>query len=136
MTTPARPQPAGGELTTGAAGPREKQASTTMTTGKRGRPKKDFTIDPDLPIAELAIALQAAWGLSERRAIDLALALMEGSPVEPSKMPRGRKGGLLVGYQLPNNMTFAGRAATIRRKLKWADRTVTRALAIMLTKRW
>jgi hypothetical protein len=80
--------------------------------------------------------MQAAWGLSERRAIDLALALMEGQPVEPSKMPRGRKAGTLIGYRLLNNMTFAGRAATIRRKLKWADRTVILAIAIMLlTKR-
>ena len=106
-------------------------------TGKRGRPKKDFAADPDLAIAELAIALQAAWGISERKAIDLALALMEGSPCEPSKRPRGskHKAGTLVGYQLPERMSFAGRAATIRRKLKWADTTVTRALAIMLTKR-
>jgi hypothetical protein len=104
---------------------------------KRGRPKVDPTADPDMPIAELAIALRAAWGLSERKAIDVALALMEGLPVEPSKRPRGinHKAGTLVGYQLPGQMSFAGRAATIRRKLKWADTTVTRALAIMLTKR-
>jgi len=103
---------------------------------KRGRPKKDFAADPDLAIAELAIALQAAWGISERKAIDLALALMEGSPGAPSKRPRGckQKPGLLVGYHLPNNMSFAGRAATIRRKLKYANRTVTRALAILVTK--
>jgi hypothetical protein len=108
-----------------------------MTTGKRGRPKKNFAADPDLPIVKLAIAMQAAWGLSERRAIDLALGLIEGRPVEPSKRPRGSKQstGLLVGYRLPGRTTFAGRAATIRRKLKWADRTVTLAIAIMLTKR-
>jgi hypothetical protein len=80
-----------------------------MTTGKRGRPKKNFPADPDLPIVKLALALQAAWGLSERKAIDLALALLEGSPCAPSKRPRGskHKGGTLVGYQLPVRMSFA-----------------------------
>jgi hypothetical protein len=104
---------------------------------KRGRPKVDPTADTDLPIAELAIALQAAWGISERKAIDLALALMDGHPVEPSKRPRGsgHKPGTLVGYELPGNMSFAGRAATIRRKLTFADRRFTLALAALLIAR-
>jgi hypothetical protein len=98
--------------------------------GRRGPHLKD-----DRLIIELALALQIAWGLSERKAIDLALALMEGRPVEPTKIPRGgkRKPGTLIGYRLREQ--FRGRSATIRRKLKCADRAVTLALAALLLKR-
>jgi hypothetical protein len=96
--------------------------------GRRGPQPKN-----DRPIVELALALQIAWGLSERRAIDLALALIQGDPVEPTKIPRGgkRKGGTLIGYRLRGE-SFRGRNATIRRKLKHADRAVTLALAALL----
>jgi hypothetical protein len=103
--------------------------------GRRGPHLKD-----DRLIIELALALQIAWGLSERKAIDLALALMEGRPVEPTKIPRGgkRKPGTLVGYRLREQ--FRGRSATIRRKIHKpqdfnADPAVTLALATLLMKR-
>jgi hypothetical protein len=85
---------------------------------RRGRPPRDYSDDPDLPIAELAIAFQAAWDLSERRAIDLALAVHQGEPGNPTKRPRGAKAGVLVGYALPLKKSFSSRAADIRRKLK------------------
>jgi hypothetical protein len=47
---------------------------------KRGRPPRDYSDDPDLAVAELAIALQAAWDLSERKALDLALVGLSGHP--------------------------------------------------------
>jgi hypothetical protein len=87
---------------------------------RRGRPRRNYSDDPDLSVAELAIALQAAWGLSERRAFDLTLAADQGEPVRSPKIPRGAKtkAGVLVGYELPMGKTFAGRNADIRRKLK------------------
>jgi hypothetical protein len=97
---------------------------------KRGRPPKDFTNDPDLRIAALALALQAVADLSERKAVDLALAVVEGEPVPASKMPRGaskRAAGVLIGYRLPK--TVAGRNATIRRKLKLVTKDTAVAMA-------
>jgi hypothetical protein len=84
----------------------------------RGRPPRDYSDDLDLEIAEWSAALRAAWGLSERAAIDLALAICQGEPGEPSKIPRGARAGLLVGYTLPLNRRFDGRNADVRRKLK------------------
>jgi hypothetical protein len=89
-----------------------------MIKRRRGRPPRDYSDDPDLPVAELAFALQIAWDLSERRALDLALAIYQGEPTKPSNIPRGAKAGVLVGYALPTQKTFASRNADIRRKLK------------------
>ena len=71
---------------------------------RRGRPLRD-----DAWIIDVVAALRIAWGLSERAAIDLALALVEGRTVTPSKLPRGagKYGGVLVGYEL--GASFAGR---------------------------
>jgi hypothetical protein len=87
---------------------------------KRGRLRRDYSDDPDLEVVEWAIALQAAWDMSERRAIDLALAICQGESVPPSKMPRGGAGKpwRLVGRKLPMERRFASRNADIRRKLK------------------
>jgi hypothetical protein len=85
---------------------------------RRGRPPRDYHDDPDLLVAELAIAVQAAWNLSERRAIDFALAVYQGEPGPPSKIPRGAKAGTVVGYSLPLGRSFHSRAAGIRHKLK------------------
>jgi hypothetical protein len=84
---------------------------------RRGRPPQPR--DTDLAVAELAIAVQAAWDLSERKAIDWALAVIEGEPVSPSKIPRGmtRRQGTLIGHALPRGDSFAGRSRDIRRKL-------------------
>jgi hypothetical protein len=99
-----------------------------------GRPPKDFTSDPDRLIVDLAAALRPAWGLSERQAVDLALAVIDGSPIEPSKLPRGAKykSGLLIGYQLARHASFRGRNATIRRKLRQADKGVVLALTVLI----
>jgi hypothetical protein len=85
---------------------------------KRGRRPRDYSNDPDLEVAEWATALQAAWGLSERAAFDLALAICQGIPDMPSKVPRGAKAAILTGSRLPNNRGFHSRAADIRHKLK------------------
>ena len=89
-----------------------------VTRRRRGRPPRDYRDDPDLEVAEWAIALQAAWSLSERGAIDLMLAICQGEPVPASKLPRGARTGVLVGYRLPDKRSFHSRNADIRRKLK------------------
>jgi hypothetical protein len=104
----------------------------------RGRPPHDYSDDPNLVVAETAIALEIAWGMSERRAIDLALAIHVDRPNKPSKIPRGGKAGLLVGYTLPNQESFHGRNRDIRRKLQTGklipDANVVRAIARLLHK--
>ena len=102
----------------------------------RGRPRRDYRDDPDLEVAEWAIALQAAWMLPERKAIDLALAIFQGELGPASKLPRGAKTGVLVGYRLPDEKGFSSRNADIRRKLKAgklrADREVVLRIARLL----
>ena len=87
---------------------------------KRGRPPRDYSDDPDLAVAELAIALQAAWDLSERKALDLALVACQGIPGPLSRNPRGVKAGRYRGggVTLPMKRHFSSRNADIRRKLK------------------
>jgi hypothetical protein len=87
---------------------------------QRGRPRRDYSDDPDRVVAEFAIALEVAWGLSERKAIDLALAVVQGAPGYASRVPRGAgtKAGKLIGYALPDWKSFKSRNADIRRKLK------------------
>lgn len=85
---------------------------------RRGRPRRDYRDDPDLEVAEWAIALRAAWTLPERKAIDLALAITQGELGPASKRPRGGKTGVLVGYRLPDERAVSSRNADIRRKLK------------------
>jgi len=103
---------------------------------KRGRPPRDYRDDPDVEVAEWAIALQAAWGMSERAAFDLALAICQGEPGEPSKVPRGAKtkAGVLVGYALPDNKSFASRSADIRRKLKAGKLRADHAVVLYITR--
>ena len=84
-----------------------------MKRRRRGRPPRDYSDDPDVLVAELAIALQAAWSLSERKALDLALAIHQGAPVAPSKVPHGAKAGLVVGHKLPLQQSFASRSADV-----------------------
>jgi hypothetical protein len=57
-------------------------------------------------------------GVSERQALDLALAICQGELVEPSRIPRGAKAGVLTGYKLQMERHFDSRNADIRRKLK------------------
>ena len=63
---------------------------------KPGRPKRDYSDDPDLLVAEFAITLQAAWDFSERKAFDWALAVFQSEAGEPSKIPHGAKVGVLT----------------------------------------
>jgi hypothetical protein len=87
---------------------------------KRGRPPRDYSDDPHLMVAEFAVALMVENDMSERSAIDLALAWLEGERWPATKLPRGSRGrtGVLVGYQLPQERSFTSRAADIRRKFK------------------
>ena len=85
-----------------------------------GRPQRDYSDDPDLEIAETAIVLKAA-GFSERMAFDLALIRFQGERIIPSRVPRGTKRrplGPVIGFRLPLQQSFSGRARDIRRKLK------------------
>jgi hypothetical protein len=93
--------------------------------------------EDDLLVAETAIALEAAWGLSERAAIDLALTIHQAAGVgRPSKIPRGAKAGTVIGHALPDPETFHGRNRDIRRKLEsrklHPDARVVRAIARLL----
>lgn len=112
------------------------RASAARIARRRGRPPRDYSDDPDLVIAETAIALEAAWGLSERQAIDWALAIHRGESSGPSKLPRGDKAGVVVGYTLPDRQSFHGRNRDIRRKLEAGklrpDARVVRAIARLL----
>jgi hypothetical protein len=93
--------------------------------------------EDDLLVAETAIALQLAWGLSERTAIDLALTIHQATGFgRPSKIPRGAKAGVVLGFALPNSETFHGRNRDIRRKLESGklqpDDRVVRAMSRLL----
>ena len=93
-------------------------ARKTVKRRARGRPRRDYSDDADVEVAEWAIALQAAWDLSERKAIDLALAICQGKAAPPTEIPRGAREGELTGYELPLQRRFHSRNADIRRKLK------------------
>ena len=85
-----------------------------------GRPPRDYSDDPDLLVAELAVAFMLDRGMSERKALDLALTWHQGERSPPSRTPRGGKGkeGVLVGHRLARGKTFASRTADIRRKVR------------------
>src|SRR5262245_59589528 len=75
-----------------------------------GQPTTDAA---DRPIAELTLALRIAAGLSQRQALDLAVAWCEGTP---TRLPdRGARPA--IGYRLPMR-SVEGRTSTIRKKLK------------------
>jgi hypothetical protein len=90
---------------------------------QRGRPPKEPHDDPDQFTIDLVAAVQAAWGISERKAFDLALCFLEAHEGPPTKMPRGkyRPDSVVVGYERRHTdglRTFAGRASTLRQKSK------------------
>jgi len=114
---------------------RDERCNDMTPRRKQGRPRRDYSDDPDLAVAEWATALQAAWDLSQRKAIDLALTICQGITVPPSKVPRGArfehqrleelffqsfrtKAGLLGGYKLPMEQGYKSRSEDIRRKIK------------------
>jgi len=94
------------------------KASAARIARRRGRPPRDYSDDPDLVIAETAFALEAAWGLSERAAIDLALTIHQAEAAAATKVPRGGKEGTVIGYALPDHKSFHSRNADIRRKIE------------------
>ena len=94
------------------------KASASRVARRRGRPPREYSDDPDLVIAETAFALEAAWGLSERSAIDLALTIHQAEAAAPTKIPRGGKAGVLLGHALPHQAGFHSRNRDIRRKLE------------------
>jgi hypothetical protein len=77
---------------------------------RRRRPPEDIRDDPDRITIEFALALKAAWGLSERAAFDLAVAWCESRVTEPTKTPRGsgKRPGLLIGHEIFFPATIAG----------------------------
>jgi hypothetical protein len=86
---------------------------------KRGRPQRDYSDDPDLVVAELAVAMMIKWDISERAALDRALHEWEGERLPPSKIPRGTPpGAIVIGSRLPGGRSFASRSSDIRRKFK------------------
>ena len=77
-----------------------------------GRPT---TQAADQPIAELGLALEIRFGLSQRHALTLAVAWCEG---EPTRLPDWA-GRPRVSYRLSNKKrSIDGRVSTIRKKLK------------------
>jgi hypothetical protein len=64
--------------------------------------------------------MRNAWGISERKAYDLAICFLESQPRPPTKVPRGRHAadGALIGYEQSLRKTFAGRSATLRQKAR------------------
>jgi hypothetical protein len=90
---------------------------TRASAARIARRRRRYNDDDDLLVAELAIAFHRAWGLSQRTAIDHALAL-QGKLGSPSKIPRGAKAGTLVGFTLADRQSFHARNRDIRRKLE------------------
>jgi hypothetical protein len=91
------------------------KASAARIARRRGRPPSDRD---DLLIAETAFALEAAWGLSERTAIDWALVVHQAEFAAATKVPRGGKVGTVIGSALPHQASFHSRNRDIRRKLE------------------
>jgi hypothetical protein len=98
---------------------------------QRGRPKKDPCTDPDQVTITLVAAMRNAWGLSERRAFDLAICLLESWEGPATKVPRGSRHltGILAGYDGPR---FSGRSSSLRQKSKRTPprRHVVQALSL------
>src|SRR5258708_22169456 len=88
----------------------------------RGRPPKEPQDDPDQITIALVAAMRDAWGISERKAFDFAICLLEAREGPATKVPRGKHpaNSVLVGYELANNRAFANRASTLRKKSKRA----------------
>lgn len=84
-----------------------------MKPRRKGRPPGD-----DQTVANLAAALRAEWGLSARKADDLAIALLEAKELPPTKLPRGAKrwpGSVVIGYEHPI-ASFKSRESRLRKK--------------------
>ena len=97
-----------------------------------GRPHMDVCADPDRIKVEFALGLQAGCAISERKAFDLVVCHFESRAVDPSKMPRNAGAGLLVGYETQPARTVAGRARSLRRKIRIARPDVVAALTLAL----
>jgi hypothetical protein len=82
------------------------KSSPSRRERRVGRPPID-----DEFVVDLAASLKIAWGLSERKAIDLAVALSEARPTKPTKLPRGAKGrrGWLASYETVTDPRYGQR---------------------------
>ena len=84
----------------------------------QGRPRQD---ERDQLAIDLAEAFRVAWQLGAQRARDLAIAVLEGTEVAPSKRPRGRRPAdwKLTGFE---NLAaqFENRSDYLRWKAKGA----------------
>ena len=87
---------------------------------RRGRPPREDRVIADQIVVDMAAALAEAYGLGPQRARDLALALLEGKIVTPTRLPRGvgkvSAASVLACYRLPKTVT--GRHASVVRNLK------------------
>ncbi len=89
-----------------------KSSPARVARRRRGAPPSD-----DQAVIDAVAALQVGLGISETKALDLAIALLEARQAEPSKVPRRRQPGTLVGYET-RHTTVKGRASTVRKKLR------------------
>jgi hypothetical protein len=94
-----------------------KASAARIERRRRGRPSKDDQI-----VVDVAAALTEAYSLGPQQARDLALAVLEGKMVTPSKLPRGagRRAlphSVVMAYELPF-ATFKGRQVTILQKIR------------------
>jgi hypothetical protein len=104
---------------------------------RRERRRTDISTDPDRIKIEFALALKAAWQISERKAFDFVVAQFESRVTEHTKAPRGASkhpGGLLVGYETLPLKTVSGRSSVLRQKSKRCSPRpdVVRALILAL----
>jgi hypothetical protein len=89
------------------------KVSPERVARRMGRPPGD-----DQAVANLAAALREEWGLSARKADDLAIALLEAKEVPPAKLPRGAKrrpDSVAIGYEHPI-ASFKSRESRLRKK--------------------
>jgi hypothetical protein len=109
--------------------------SSKERIARHERRRKDISTDPDLITIEFALALKAAWQMSERAAFDFVVARFESRMTDPTKTPRGEHpGSIPVGYETFPRKTVSGRSATLRQKSKrYSPRPdVVRALILAL----
>jgi hypothetical protein len=112
--------------------------STPIPRRPRGRPAKTFRDDPDRYVLAVATAF-GSMGTSRRGALEIAVACVQGIPVEPNFKPGwGRGINLLdVKYEMrgATAATISGRAERMRRKIKAAlnDPEAARWLTAMST---
>lgn len=92
---------------------------------QRGRPKNDTVNQMERLEIALATALQIAWGISEREAFDLVVAMAEGLGATTAHGFTSRL----------RTVTFAGRTGTLKKKRRRLPLDETTALLMSLALR-